>query len=213
MDAPSKLRDISQKCVIAIDGTSASGKGTLAFIIAKRFGLVHCQSSVFYRYLAACAIEQNILDDKKALIELSKACRGATDSPELYTEHVTEVTSIISAIPEVRQNLYQAQRGFLTKHLRVVMDGRDIGTVIAPDAHIKIYVTANLKTRAERRYNQLISSGNRAILSDVMQKLEKRDQRDSEREVAPLLKAPDAIVLDTTHISPEEAVEKLLSLI
>lgn len=204
------LHDSKQKCVIAIDGISASGKGTLAALIAKRFNFVHCQSSIFYRHLALRAIQYNIIHDKDAIIALSTSCYDTTDSPDLYDENVTNITSIIATIPEVRNNLYHAQRHFIETHKRVVMDGRDIGTIIAPDANLKIFVTADIDVRAKRRYNQLTGNGKIAALSDILRSLNERDKRDSERSVAPLTKAHDAILIDTTALSAEAALEELL---
>ncbi len=213
MSVSSKLHDHTTKCIIAIDGTSASGKGTLASLIAKRFSLVHFQSSILYRHLALRAIQHNVVHNKQEVIALSKSCEDAIDLPELYSENVTESASVVAAIPEVRQNLYHMLQDFLQRHLRVVMDGRDIGTVIAPHADIKIYVTAKLEVRAKRRYNQLLAESKNVSEADILQKLNERDRRDMERKSAPLAIADDAILLDTTNISPEEAIETLLKMI
>jgi cytidylate kinase len=156
------------------------------------------------------AIQCNIAHDTQAIIALSKSCETAVDSPDLYSEDVTEVTSIVASIPEVRLNLNHVLQDFLKEHSRVVMDGRDIGTVIAPDADLKIYVTAGLEVRAQRRYNQLTLSGKNATMEDLLQKLAERDERDSTRKSAPLVIADDAVVLDTTNMPAEEVVEELL---
>ena len=171
---------------------------------------MHCQSSIFYRCLALEAIKRNITKDQKAVIDLSSSNYKIANSPDLYSENVTKATSIISAIPEVRKNLYHLQRDFLNKHKRVVMDGRDIGTVIAPDADLKIYITADIDVRAKRRYDQLTANGKVTSLADILHNLEERDKRDRERQVAPLAKADDAILIDSTLLFPEELLQKLL---
>jgi cytidylate kinase len=185
-----KFHDSAERCIVALDGTSASGKGTLAKIIAQRYSFEHCQSSIFYRQLA-----------------LERLNDGATD---LYSESVTRMTSIIAAFPEVRQQLLKPQRDFLQEHPRVIMEGRDIGTVIAPDADIKIYITAKPEVRAQRRYDQLIAGGKNVIYGDILTNLMERDERDQHRETAPLMKAEDAIEIDTSYMSIEQVLEKLI---
>lgn len=185
-----KFLDSNRDCIIALDGTSASGKGTLAKLIAERHSFKHCQSSIFYRKLA-----------------LEKIGDGSLD---LYSEEVTRLTSVIAAIPEVRESLLKPQRDFLREHNRVIMEGRDIGTVIAPDADIKIYITADIEVRAKRRYDQMVDSGKNVKYLDVLAGLKERDERDQGRAIAPLMKAEDAIVIDTTNMRIEEVLETLL---
>lgn len=185
-----KIQDLSSNCIIALDGTSASGKGTLAKLIAANYSFNHCQSSIFYRKFA-----------------LDKLNDGSSD---LYSNEVTRMSSIIAAIPEVRQLLLKPQRDFLKSHHRVIMEGRDIGTVIAPDADIKIYITADIEVRAQRRFDQMISSSKDADYLNVLSSLKERDERDQERAVAPLIKADDAIEIDTTNMKIEEVLETLL---
>jgi len=186
-----KFLDPKSRCVIALDGTSASGKGTLAKLIATRYSFEHCQSSVFYRQLA-----------------LERLKDGTTD---LYSEHVTRMTSIIAAMPEVRAQLLAPQQDFLKNHNRVIMEGRDIGTVIAPDADIKIYITARLEVRAQRRYDQLIANENVVNYVDILANLHERDERDQGRDAAPLMKAKEAIEIDTSDIGIEEVLEQLVA--
>lgn len=212
LNVSSKLYDISNNCVIAIDGTSASGKGTIAELLSQRFSLIHFQSSIIYRYLALQVLLKNASQSHESIVNLSKSLlsKDVVDSKELYSEDVTEMSSIVAAIPEVRTNLYHFQRDFLLKHPRVVMDGRDIGTVIAPDADIKIFISAELEVRANRRYQQLLRNGNEAVFSDVLEALSARDLRDKSRSAAPLLVPDGAIVIDTTNLSIEAVLENIL---
>lgn len=208
--------DAMQPCVTAIDGTSASGKGTIASMIANRFSFIHCQTSIFYRSLALEVINKKIsTQDVDSIIELSKTfdVSSSRNNSILYSADVTNISSVIASIPKVRKNLYSVQRDFLLQNRRVVMEGRDIGTVIAPDADIKIYITADLKVRALRRFNQMLKNGQSAIFQDVMNSLEERDARDKTRSCAPLAIASDAIVIDSSNINAEEVLLKILSII
>ena len=210
MSISEKLLNLQSSIVVAIDGTSASGKGTLAKLMAERFNLTYCQTSLFYRGLALKACQNNIGDSIMDLIELSKQPLDITDSAELYTPKVTETASQIAAIPEIRENLLKPQKDFLASHKRIVMEGRDIGTVIAPDADLKLFITADLKVRAERRRQQMLENGVDVTVEEVMDAIEERDKRDSSRISAPLLKAQDAIAIDTTNNSPDDIIESLL---
>ncbi len=243
-----KFQDPKSRCIIALDGTSASGKGTLAKLIAERFSFEHCQSSVFYRRLAARVIknchsreggdlgtshsgldpesqetyeilnqaqDDQILDPRLRGDDNARGddnvCDGSDNvDVDLYSEPVTRMTSIIAAIPEVRESLLKPQRDFLFNHSRVIMEGRDIGTVIAPDADIKIYITADVEVRAQRRYDQLIAAGKNVEYEDILASLKERDERDQGRAVAPLMKPEGAIEIDTSYIGIEEVLEKLL---
>lgn len=207
-----KFYDINQRCIIAIDGTSASGKGTISEIIAERFSFTHCQSSIFYRTLAFKVINLGInYNDIDSIINLSKEPINVDPTLDIYSSLVTNLTSIISSIPEVRLNLQSIQKDFVLNNNRVVMEGRDIGTIIAPDADIKIYITADIEIRAKRRFDQIIRSGKEASFEEVLFALKERDYRDQNRSYAPLIAAEDAIIIDTTSITPEEVIEKIIS--
>jgi len=203
-----KLLDPKQKIVIAIDGTAGSGKGTLAKLLAERFGLIHCQTSLFYRCLALEVLKRSKAMPIDDIIALSQHDLPIVLSPDLYTPEVTEMTSIISAIPEVRENLKKPQKDFLLHNNRIVMEGRDIGTVIAPNADLKLFITADLDTRSERRFKQMNGS---VSLDRIQKDIEIRDLRDSSRSSAPLLKALDAIEINTTSNSPEKIIEWILN--
>lgn len=212
MTSSSKLHDINQRCVIAIDGTSASGKGTIAQILAQRFSLIHFQSSIVYRYLALQVLSKGASQSHESIITISKSLSSdnITDSKELYSEDVTAMSSIVAAIPDVRTNLYHFQRNILLENPRVVMDGRDIGTVIAPDADIKIFISADLRVRAERRYQQLLRNGNSVTFDDILQSLADRDERDKNRTTSPLTIPEGAIVIDTTNMTIDDVFNSIL---
>ena len=211
MSVKAKLLNFDEPLVVAIDGTAASGKGTLAKLMASKFNLVYCQTSLFYRQLALNAIKNGAVDSVEKIIEMSKQRFDLHDSPDLYTPDVTEVASIVASIPEVRLNLIKPQRDFLLANKRIVMEVIDIGTVISPEAERKRYVTADLDIRAERRRNQMLKNSVEVSFEDVRSALEHRDKRDSNREHGPLAKADNAIEIDTTHSAPEEIVEHILS--
>lgn len=207
-----KFHNTSQRCIIAIDGTAASGKGTIAHFLATKFSLLHCQTSLFYRSLALEVTKKHIKpEDIQQIIPLSKDLNlDVKNSKALYTEDVTQMTSIIASIPEVRQNLYPIQRNFILNHKRVVMEGRDIGTIIAPDADLKIYITANDEIRAERRFKQLVASGRDVTIDEVLRNLRERDERDQNRTNSPLKPAEDAIIIDTSSLTIEEVITLIL---
>jgi len=193
--------------VIAIDGPAASGKGTLARRLAARFGLPHLDTGLLYR-ATACALldEGRPLDDVRAAVE---AARGLAlsdfDEARLRTRELGEAASVVAAIPQVRAALVDMQRGFASRSQGAVLDGRDIGTVICPDAPVKIFVTASPEKRAQRRALELASRGEKVDYSAVLADVRKRDERDSARSQAPLKQAEDAVALDTTDLDIEGA--------
>lgn len=203
--------------VIAIDGPSASGKGSVAERVAKHFGFHYLDSGAIYRLLAFAAYQQQVpWSDAKALAEIAARLNIRFESGETYlddqlvsaeirTEQMGKGASEVAVHPEVRTALLQAQRNF-RKAPGVVGDGRDIGSVIFPDAGLKIFLTAVVETRAKRRYDQLLQRGEAASYEHILQDLQQRDLRDSQRAVAPLKQLPDAILLDTTDKNIEQAV-------
>jgi cytidylate kinase len=193
--------------VIAIDGPAASGKGTLARRLAAHFGLPHLDTGLLYR-ATACALldDGRPLDDIRAAVE---AARGLAlcdfDEARLRTRELGEAASVVAAIPQVRAALIDMQRGFAGRPQGAVLDGRDIGTVICPDAPVKIFVTASAEKRAQRRALELASRGEKVDYAAVLADVRKRDERDSGRSQAPLRKAEDAVALDTTDLDIEGA--------
>ena len=207
--------------VIAIDGPSASGKGTVAAEVAAALGFRYLDSGALYRLTALAAREAGIdLDDEAGLATVAARMgvefrdgatwlEGRDVTVALRGEEVGTVASRVAARPAVRQALLARQRGFRTAP-GLVADGRDMGSVVFPDAPLKVFLTAGVDTRAERRYKQLMEKGMYAKMQDVVEELRRRDERDSSRPVAPLKHYPDAIFLDTTGLSVEEAVRQIL---
>jgi cytidylate kinase len=201
--------------IIAIDGPAASGKGTLARRLARTFSVPHLDTGLLYRATAAALIDKGYrLDDVDKAVA---AARGLAliefDEDRLRGREMGEAASVVAAIPEVREALVDAQRRFAARAEGAVLDGRDIGTVICPDAHVKIFVTAAPETRAQRRALELKSRGERVDYAAVLDDIRKRDARDSERATAPLRAADDAVTLDTTLLDPDAAFTAALSIV
>ncbi|HJU77022.1 MAG TPA: (d)CMP kinase [Sphingomicrobium sp.] len=200
--------------VIAVDGPAASGKGTIARALAKHFGLPHMDTGLLYRAVALNLWRWG--GDPSSEFEAVRACDELgvdPDDPELRSEPVSKIASSISAYPSVRAALLERQQDFARQPGGAVLDGRDIGTVIAPDADVKLFVTASPEVRARRRLEELLSRGMRAHFEDVLADIRVRDERDSNRKAAPLRKAPDAILLDTSGLDIDQAVEEALRLV
>lgn len=218
--------------VVAIDGPSGAGKGTIARHIARRLGFHFLDSGAVYRAAALGCVNQNIdlSDDRAAtlavrnmVIGFSTDQAGSSDLPELRvtladrdvtaelrSETAADAASRIAVLPGVRDTLLTVQRDFLQSP-GLVADGRDMGTVVFPDAQVKVFMTANPRIRAERRLQQLKQHGIEATLGGLMQEIEQRDLRDSTRRHAPLLAANDAMVIDTSDLDIEAAVERVLA--
>lgn len=191
--------------IIAIDGPAASGKGTLARKLAVHHGLPHLDTGLLYRATARVLIEaERPLDHVAAAVE---AARGLAlvdfDEALLRGREMGEAASVVAALPEVRRTLVETQRAFARRPGGAVLDGRDIGTVICPDATYKIFVTASPRVRAQRRALELARRGEPADFDAVLADIMRRDQRDSSRSTAPLRAAEDAVTLDTTGLDIE----------
>ncbi len=201
--------------VIAVDGPAASGKGTIARALAERFGLPHLDTGALYRAVALEALRQGLdLADGAALGRAAAQLDSALlADPELRTAHVAEAASRVSAHPEVRDALLAFQRAFAGQPSGAVLDGRDIGTVIAPEAPVKLFVTASPEERARRRWRELGCPGGEAGLAEVEAGIRARDARDRDRAAAPLRMADDAILLDTTGLDKEAAVQRAVDLV
>lgn len=207
--------------VIAIDGPTASGKGTVAQRVAQHLGFHYLDSGALYRLTALSALRQGVaLDDEDALGKLAGAlpCRFANNRIFLANEDVTDAiraeevgntASKVAALPAVRRGLHQLQLGFCQAP-GLVADGRDMGTVIFPQARLKVFLTASVSARAERRYKQLIEKGFPAKLTDLLQDLMERDARDANRSASPLRPAESAYLLDTSELTIEQAVAQVL---
>ena len=200
--------------IIAVDGPTASGKGTIARALAAHFGLPHLDTGLLYRAvgrqvalaggnpdspadaLAACAFPDSLLAD-----------------PELRSEASGGLASRVSVHPQVRAALYQRQRAFALQASGAVLDGRDIGTVIAPEAVAKLFVTASVAARAQRRFAEMQGQGRAVTLADIAADLEARDQRDRERTEAPLRAAEDAVVLDNSDMSKDQSIARAIAIV
>lgn len=201
--------------IIAIDGPAASGKGTLARRLAAHLGLPHLDTGLLYRATARALIEHGQdLSDRAAAIGAARSL-ALTDFDEalLRGREMAEAASVVAAIAEVRSALIDMQRSFAGRPGGAVLDGRDIGTVICPEATCKIFVTASDDARATRRALELRARGEKVDYGEVLEDIRKRDQRDSSRAAAPLKPAPDAVVLDTTKLDVEAAFRAALAIV
>jgi cytidylate kinase len=199
--------------VIAVDGPAASGKGTIARALANQFGLPHMDTGLLYRAVALNLWRWG--GDPGNEFEALRAADMLNIDPadeELRSEPVSRIASSISAYPSVRTALLKRQQEFAAQPGGAVLDGRDIGTVIAPAADVKLFVTASAEARAQRRVRELLERGMPAHYEDVLADIRARDMRDSSRDVAPLKPAPDAIVLDTSDLDREAAVGEAIRL-
>jgi cytidylate kinase len=200
--------------VIAVDGPAASGKGTIARALARHLALPHMDTGLLYRAVALKLWRWggdpgNEFEALRAAGELGLD----PDDPELRSEPVSKVASAISAYPSVRAALLARQQEFARQPGGAVLDGRDIGTVIAPDADVKLFVTASPEIRAERRVRELLERGMPAHFHDVLLDIRARDERDTNRNAAPLRQAPDAILFDTSSFDKEESITEALKLV
>jgi cytidylate kinase len=210
--------------IVAVDGPAASGKGTLARRLAERFGFSHLDSGKLYRATASLVLEAGAdpADPDAAVTAARRVSPAVLGDPVLSSEAVARASSILSAFPAVRAELLAMQRDFaahppvLAGELEprgAVIDGRDIGTVVCPDAAVKLFVTASPEMRAERRVKELRERGAPAIYDDVLRDMKERDARDSGRRVAPLAAAPDAVTIDTTGLDADQVFEQASDII
>jgi len=201
--------------VIAVDGPAASGKGTIARALAGHFGLPHMDTGMLYRAVALTM--SRFGGDPGNEFEAVRACEGMPqvdpDDPELRSEIVSSIASRISIYPGVRAALLRRQQAFAARESGAVLDGRDIGTVIAPNATAKLFVTASPEVRARRRVAELLRRGMPAHYEDVLIDIRARDDRDSKRDAAPLRQADDADLLDTSEMTIEDAVDAAIALV
>jgi cytidylate kinase len=193
--------------VIAIDGPAASGKGTLARRLADYYHLPHLDTGLTYRAVAHMLLAKGwSLDDGAAAVEAAALVDlGGMDREALSAHAVGEAASRVAVFPEVRRILVDKQRGFARRAGGAVLDGRDIGTVVCPDADVKLYVTASAEVRASRRLRDIEGRGGQARLEDILADINRRDERDTGRADSPLRPAPDAHLLDTSEMSIEAA--------
>ena len=201
--------------LIAVDGPAASGKGTIARALARHYGLPHMDTGLLYRAVGLALLRAGLDPaDAKAAAAAATACDSALmDDPAIRSDEVARAASIVSALPAVRSALLARQRDFAAQAGGAVLDGRDIGTVIAPEAKAKLFVTASPPIRAQRRHKELVAQGRSVRLEEVEADILARDARDSERSSAPLVQAADAALLDTSNMDIETAVSQAIALV
>jgi cytidylate kinase len=199
--------------IIAVDGPTASGKGTIARALAAHFGLPHLDTGLLYRAVGRqvqkSGGDPDNLGDALAATAFPPS---VMHDPALRSENVGSYASRVSVHPAVRQMLYERQRSFALQPGGAVLDGRDIGTVIAPEAEVKLFVTASIEARAERRWKEMQARGESPALAGIEDDLRRRDERDRTRAEAPLREADDAIVLDTSGLNAEAAIAEAIRL-
>lgn len=212
---------------VAIDGPAGAGKSTIAKLVAKEKGYVYVDTGAMYRGLAIHFLENGIEAEEKE--KIAEACKdadvtiryedgqqqvylnGKNITAKLREEAVGNMASKSSAIPEVRAKLLELQWELARKE-DVIMDGRDIGTCVLPDADVKVFLTASVETRAKRRYDELVEKGVACDLEEIARDIAERDERDSTREIAPLKQAEDAVLVDSSHMTIEEVVAAIVKL-
>lgn len=201
--------------IIAIDGPAASGKGTLAKRLAAHYGFRHLDTGVIYRAVAHALLSAGAdLQDEAAAVRAAQAIDPETfDNPALKSQNVGTAASVVSAIPRVREVLLEFQRQFAASPPGAVLDGRDIGTVICPDAEVKIYVVADPKVRAQRRTLEARGRGEEADEAVILADILARDERDQNRPVAPLKQAEDAYLLDNSNLDIEGGVRAAIDIV
>ena len=193
---------------VAIDGPAAAGKGTIARAVADHFGFAYLDTGLLYR-----AVGQRMLDGEDP-VEAAEALRAEDlDHPDLRGAEAAQAASKVAVIPEVRAALLDFQRAFSRRMGGAVLDGRDIGTVICPEAEAKLYVTASDETRAARRHKELVANGREISFGEVLAELRERDARDSARATAPLKPAADAVMIDTSDMTIEQALSAAIAAI
>ena len=195
--------------VIAVDGPAASGKGTIAARLAAHYGLPYLDTGLLYRAvgMAVLAAGGDLDDANQASAAAESLVLAQLDNPALIGRTAGDAASRVAFHPPVRAALMKLQKDFASQAGGAVLDGRDIGTVIAPDADVKIYVTADADVRARRRWAQLTSRGEAVAYEAILEDIRKRDARDADRATAPMIAAPDAVLLDTTDLGIEPAFE------
>ena len=196
------------KFVVAIDGPAAAGKGTIAKAVANHFGFPHLDSGLLYRAVAAKTLKGSDPEDAAATLHIDDLNALNLRSPE-----IAQMASKVAAITKVRTELFDFQRNFGGKDGEAVIDGRDIGTVIFPDAAVKLYITASPEARTQRRFDELLTENKSVTFETVFKDVKERDERDATRHASPLKAASDAIMIDTTELTIEAAVKAAIKAI
>ena len=206
---------MQKRLLIAIDGPSASGKGTLSKLLSEKFNIPHLNTGGLYRGVAYKAIQEGVdLNDEKSIIEVAKNI-GENDinNPAIFTEEIGGKAAIVAKMQSVRDILFKYQKDFANQESGAILDGRDIGTVICPDADYKFFVIASPEERANRRFKEMKEKGQDVNYDDILNKIKERDEKDMNRAASPFKKADDAILIDTTNKSIDEVFQEVLSFI
>lgn len=212
---------------VAIDGPAGAGKSTVAKGAAKELNYIYVDTGALYRTIALSAVRQGVIDDKQKIIEMLKELKielkhrngtqavflnGEDVSDYIRTPEISMGASKVSAIPQVREFLLETQRE-IARNNDVIMDGRDIATVVLPDAQVKIFLFASPECRAKRRYNELVKKGEDVQYEDVLQDVNQRDYQDSHREIAPLKPSEQSIMFDTSDLQLDESIQAIVNII
>lgn len=206
---------MQKRLLIAIDGPSASGKGTLSALLSKKFNIPALNTGGLYRAVAFKAFINNIeLTDVKKLVEIAKTLKSEDiNNPDIFTEEIGGKASTVGKLQELRDALFKYQKDFASQEGGAILDGRDIGTVICPDADYKFFVIASPEERARRRHKEMLEKGQNIDYENVLANIKERDERDMNRTASPFRKADDAILIDTTDKTIEEVFQYVLSFI
>ena len=206
---------MKKKILIAIDGPSASGKGTLSYLLSKELKIPHLNTGGLYRAVAYKAIKLNCdFNNIEKLVEIANNLKEEDiTNREIFTEEMGGNASIVAKIQKIRDTLFKFQRNFAEQETGAILDGRDIGTVICPDADYKFYITASSEERAKRRYKEMVEKGIKISFEEILKKIEERDNLDKNRKVNPFVIAKDAITIDTTNKTIQEVFKETLSYI
>ncbi len=193
---------------VAIDGPAAAGKGTISKGVASHFGFAHLDTGLLYR-----AVGRHVLDGVDPVAAAQSLTAEELEQGDLRTAEIAQAASKVAVIPEVRAALVDFQRAFARRAGGAVLDGRDIGTVICPEAEVKLFVTASAEVRAERRFLELSAKGSDVTYDQVLADVRERDARDAERSTAPMKPAEDAVLLDTSELSIDDALAQAVEII
>ena len=199
--------------IVAFDGTAASGKSTVAKLVAKKCRYDYLDTGLMFRRVTYCCVKQDVnFNNKQEVLKVINTINFSEgiDESEIYSDNISNLTSQIATKGYIREGLLKIQRKFANDKKGIVVDGRDIGTVVFPNADFKFFLDASLEERAIRRYDYLRNKGKEVVLSQVLDSLNVRDQRDKTREVAPLRQAKDAFIIDTTKFSISEVLDMVL---
>jgi len=210
-----KKLKMQNKIVIAVDGHSAAGKGTLCKLLSEKLNIPHLNTGGLYRAVAYKAIQNGVsLDDEAKVVEIAKTIdENDIGNPLIFTEEIGAKASIVAKIQAVRDVLFQYQKDFANQSTGAILEGRDIGTVICPDADYKFFMTALFEERAKRRFKEMKEKGQNVAYQDIFDKMKKRDETDMNRAASPFKKADDAILIDTTGKTIDEVFQEVLAFI